>query len=99
MEQLTSFQLKVLEKLADGDTKLYCMITGMGGIITEIPTWNAEAWAEDFKGLKRLIELKLVADVSSRFPKITKDAEEDGNEAIIVNLLKRGQWMFERVGA
>lgn len=84
IEQITKYQFGVLTKLASSRTKTYCCVFLPDQLDTE------------FNETLRLIELKLLIDISDRHAELVKKYSKNGGDAIVAAITNKGQWMFER---
>jgi hypothetical protein len=85
MDTLTKHQFTLLTKLANSKVKTYCTVANANGEETE------------FNETLRLVNLKLLIDISDRYPDVVKKYSTNGDDAAVTALTHRGQWMFERV--
>lgn len=86
MLQLNSFQTRILRKLANSSCKIFLC-----------PADDPLDISDEFNDILRLIDTKMVIDVTDRpeYVKVLKDWE--WCDLVIVNLTNRGQRLFERV--
>jgi len=84
MDTLTKHQFSVLTKLANSKVKIYCIVS------------VANADDMEFNETLQLVPLKLLVDVSDRYPDTVKKFASGGDDAAVMALTHRGQWMFER---
>ena len=85
MIQLTKHQFDVLKKMANSKVKTYCSV------------FIKDQQEMEFNETLQLVELKLLVDISDRYPDLIAQRVAEGNDAVIAALTNKGQWMFERV--
>lgn len=92
MESLSKFQYRTLSKLANSATKTFGCISGIPGDSDE------NQINIDFNSILRLVQLKLVKDVTERYldTPVAESFAKMGREYVVVVLTHGGQWMFER---
>ncbi len=87
IEQLTQHQFRILKLLANGEVKIYCNVAGT----------KSDEHTQDFNGLFRLVELKLLEDISEECSNVvTKYKAKVGGDIAIMKLAPLGQTIFEK---
>ena len=81
---LTKHQFEILKKLANSKVKTYCTVFVKNQDETE------------FNETLQLVEMKLLVDISDRYPDVVTKYSGNGDDAAVTALTHRGQWMFER---
>ena len=84
MDSLTKHQWTILKKLANSKVKTYCTVA------------NANGEEMEFNETLQLVGVKLLVDISDRYPELVAKYSANGDDAAVTALTHRGQWMFER---